>query len=79
MSWLFWPMAVTNDGKDLYTYDSCFNISDTLKVFEVWEQEYHYNLKKMWVQVVNGDTGLQERIVKVKRTYIFDEDEEEEE
>ena len=72
MSW-FWSMAVTNDGEKLHTYDSCFNEIDTLKVFEVWEQGYHHNLKEMWVRVVNEDAGEEERIIKVKRTYIFDE------
>lgn len=72
MSW-FWPMAVTSEGEKLHTYDSYFNGIDALKVFEVWEQGYHHNLKEMWVRVVNEDTGEEERIVKVKRTYIFDE------
>ena len=45
----YWPMAITEDGQKLFTYESATSISECVNQFEIWENHYHYKIKEAWI------------------------------
>lgn len=50
----YWPMAITEDGEKLFTYDSLFTIEKALNQFSIWEDHYNYNIKEAWIERTDG-------------------------
>ena len=63
----YWPMAVCDDGKTLFTYDCCMDPDDVIRVFEAWGEQYH--LDKMWVQQRSDTNKNNNKDFVVRRAY----------
>lgn len=48
----YWPMAETQTGQKLWTYNCVDTIEEVIRTFEVWESQY--TIVKAWAQVQEG-------------------------
>lgn len=48
------PMAVTQDGEKLFTYDSVLTQEEALRQFSIWEDHYGYKIKEAWIDRTDG-------------------------
>lgn len=56
----YWPMAITEDGEKLFTYESALTFGKAEKQFDIWQNHYKYKLAARWIDIVNED-GTKER------------------
>lgn len=68
---LYWPMAIDTNGEKHWTYNGCQKVEDCRATFKCWEDDYHYILEKMWIDVTDSDNKDYEEKILVERTYIF--------
>lgn len=46
---IYWANAVTDDGTRLTTYDGCQTYAEAMQQFVIWQNDYKYKLKEMWI------------------------------
>ena len=56
----YWPMAITEDGEKLFTYESALTFDEAERQFDIWQNHYKYKLVARWIDIVNED-GTKER------------------
>lgn len=49
----YWPMAITENGDRLFTYESVRHKKDALRQFEIWTT-IGYKIKTAWIDCANG-------------------------
>lgn len=64
----YWPMAITEDGQTLHTYDSCNTLAECVNQFDIWEKHYKYRIKEAWVDA-KAQADLQSKPVEAKLVY----------
>lgn len=50
----YWPMAITENGEKLFTYDSVFTVEKALEQFSIWADHYDYKIKEAWIERTDG-------------------------
>ena len=54
MAAFYYPMAITEEGEKLFTYDSVLTVEKALQQFSIWENHYGYKLKEAWIDCTDG-------------------------
>jgi len=65
----YWPRAVTEDGEQLFTYDSVFTKEKALNQFSIWQDHYGYKITEAWIDTTDGkriDVRLEKRWTEVE-------------
>lgn len=57
----YWPMAITEDGERLFTYDNVSTKEKAVNQLSIWENHYGYKIKTAWIDCANGQRIAVER------------------
>lgn len=60
----FWPLATTENGEKLFTYDSVFSVKKAMDQFSIWEDHYGYKIKDAWIERTDG------KRIRVERRWV---------
>lgn len=47
---IYHPMAVTDKGTQ-FVYDGMSTVSEALEQFDIWENDYGYQIREAWIDV----------------------------
>lgn len=50
----YWPMAITKEGKKLFTYECVPTIEKALEQFNFWENDYSFKIQEAWIESTGG-------------------------
>ena len=69
---VYWPMAKVKESNEIMypdgyrlqsTYDSCFNIRDSIQAINTWKEHYHFDIIDSWIQVVEDGVHTHDILV----------------
>ena len=72
---LYYPNAVTVDGKKLFTTDAANSAEQCCEQFDIWENHYRYKIKEAWCDKRTDDGILRyhcQRVWKIKNTELIE-------
>ena len=66
---MYHPMAET-DNETLFVHDGINTVSDALKQFDIWENDYGYQIREAWINVY--DSGQKVKRLSVAKKWVLE-------
>ena len=63
----YWPMAITENGEKLFTYNSVHSIRRALQQFSIWQDNYGYKIRTALIEATDG------KIIHVEHQWVVTE------